>query len=185
LARGKLSWAESIATFEIAIERLLQAAQKAPQKLSVADAPRLIEKCYSEKNLRDLYSIKAAYFELAPEWSAPLNDLVFLSISSILRAASHVGTAQWQYVLPNKTKARVTNPYEALRLQANVMLDDMRFMQANSKSQANLLQTDARSLSCVPDNAIDLVVTSPPYANNYDYADALGDDILGGNKLMG
>ena len=31
---------------------------------------------------------------------------------------------------------------------------------------------DARSCSTVPDNRVTLVVTSPPYANNYDYADA-------------
>src|SRR5690606_36882808 len=83
------------------------------------------------------------------------------------------GTAQWQYVLPNKSKARVTSPYEALDLRARMMIADMAFMQGYSKSShANLLQADARTLLGIPDNSIDLVVTSPPYANNYDYADA-------------
>ncbi|HEY5235220.1 MAG TPA: DNA modification methylase, partial [Rhabdochlamydiaceae bacterium] len=106
-------------------------------------------------------------------WSKSINSLVFLAINSILRASSHVGTAQWQYVLPNRTKARVTNPYDALYIQSKVMLEDMRVMQGQSReSRAKLLQGDARLLEGVPDNSIDLVVTSPPYANNYDYADA-------------
>jgi len=37
---------------------------------------------------------------------------------------------------------------------------------------AKLYQEDARACSSVPDEWADLVITSPPYANNYDYADA-------------
>jgi DNA modification methylase len=173
LARGKIAWAESINLFEIAIASLIETAMKMNIKTSTDDTPLLIEKCYSDENLQDLYSIKSAYFKLSSGWSKSIEDLVFLTINSILRATSKVGTAQWQYVLPNKTKSRVTSPYTALNLQSKMMIDDMRFIQSNSKkTQANLLQSDARTLLGVPDKSIDLVVTSPPYANNYDYADA-------------
>ena len=37
---------------------------------------------------------------------------------------------------------------------------------------AKILQADARYDSGMAKNSIDLVVTSPPYPNNYDYADA-------------
>jgi len=173
LARGKLAWGECINSFEIAINNLVEAAVKVREKVSVNDTPALITKCYSDENLHALYSIKAAYFELSSGWTVSINDLVFLTINSILRSTSHAGTAQWQYVLPNKSKSRVTSPYVALSLQAKMMIDDMKFMQNNSeKPRANLLQSDARNLLGVPDNSINLVVTSPPYANNYDYADA-------------
>lgn len=173
LARGKIAWAESINLFEIAISRLIETATKLKVQVSKNDTPELISKCYSDENLHDLYSIKAAYVELSAGWSKSIDDLVFLTINSILRATSNVGTAQWQYVLPNKTKSRVTSPYAALDLQSKMMIEDMRFIQSNSKiTQANLLQSDARTLLGVPDKSIDLVVTSPPYANNYDYADA-------------
>jgi DNA modification methylase len=173
LARGKIAWAESIDLFEIAINSLIETAMQVKVKVSINDTPVLIAKCYSAENLYDLYSIKAAYFELSSRWSKSIDDLVFLTINSILRATSNVGTAQWQYVLPNKTKSRVTSPYTALNLQSKMMIDDMRFIQSTSQiTQANLLQSDARTLVGVPDKSIDLVVTSPPYANNYDYADA-------------
>lgn len=173
LARGKLSWAETVDGFENAINNLVKSAKQVREGVSVEDTPILIAKCYSTENLKNLYSVKAAYFELSSKWSEPINDLVFLAINSILRVTSHVGTAQWQYVLPNKSKARVTSPYDALDLQAKMMIADMAFMQGYSRaSHANLLQADARTLLGIPDNSIDLVVTSPPYANNYDYADA-------------
>lgn len=173
LGQGKLSWGEDIVNFEAAIFRLTATAEKIRESVSISEANTLIVKCYTEDNLRDLYSVKAAYFKLAPKWTTSINALVFLAINSILRATSHVGTAQWQYVLPNKTKARVNNPYEALKLQAKMMMDDMQVMQNESAiSNAILLPTDSRTLEGVPDKSIDLVITSPPYANNYDYADA-------------
>lgn len=173
LARGKLSWAENIDSFKSAISELVKSAMQVRDGVSLEDTPILVARCYSAENLKNLYSVKAAYFKLSPKWSEPINDLVFLAINSILRITSHVGTAQWQYVLPNKTKARVTSPYDALDIQAKMMIGDMTFMQSYShSSHANLLQGDARLLLGIPDNSIDLVVTSPPYANNYDYADA-------------
>jgi DNA modification methylase len=173
LGAGKLAWAENISDFENAIEKLTDKAKKLRDSVTLELAPELIVKCYSEDSLRDLYSIKAAYLKLASKWSEEINSLVFLAINSILRATSHVGTAQWQYVLPNKTKARVSSPYEALQLQSKMMMDDMQSMQdASPESKATLLQSDSRTLYGVPDNSIDLVITSPPYANNYDYADA-------------
>lgn len=173
LARGKLSWVETVDGFENAVNDLVKSAMQVRDGVRVKDTPILIAKCYSTENLKELYSIKTAYFELSPKWSEPINDLIFLAINSILRVTSHVGTAQWQYVLPNKSKARVTNPYDALDLQAKMMAADMKFMKNYSKSShAKLLQGDARTLLGIPDNSIDLVVTSPPYANNYDYADA-------------
>lgn len=173
LGKGKLSWEENIDDFGAAIFSLKVEALKVRDSVSLNEANALIVKCYSESSLRDLYSIKAAYLNLSTSWTDSINSLVFLSINSILRATSHVGTAQWQYVLPNKTKARVSSPYAALELQAKMMMDDMQTMQIESvSSNAILLPTDSRTLEGVPDKSIDLVITSPPYANNYDYADA-------------
>jgi len=173
LGQGKLSWAESKDDFESAISKLTVAAKKIRDSVSLSEANALIVKCYSIDSLRDLYSIKEAYLKLTPKWPASINSLVFLAVNSILRVTSHVGTAQWQYILTNKTKARVSSPYDALKLQAKMMMDDMQVMQCESvASKATLLPTDSRTLLGVPDKSIDLVITSPPYANNYDYADA-------------
>jgi hypothetical protein len=50
----------------------------------------------------------------------------------------------------------------------------MLWMQSQAdKSSATLITGDARSFGKVLDKKVDAVITSPPYANNYDYADAL------------
>jgi len=49
---------------------------------------------------------------------------------------------------------------------------DIRFMARRAKPLAKLRVDDARKCATVPDGWATLVVTSPPYANNYDYADA-------------
>lgn len=173
LARGKLAWHENVVSFESAINRLIEKAVEISNKSSMESAPELITKCYSNDIIRSLYGIKNAYFKLSHEWAETINDLVFLAINSILRVTSHVGTAQWQYILPNKTKSRVISPYDALKIQAKMMMEDMKVMQCTTNEKLSiLLQGDARTLLEVPDNSIDYVITSPPYANNYDYADA-------------
>ncbi|MEH2358846.1 DNA methyltransferase [Nostoc sp.] len=172
LAQGKLSW--EIHTYEFLsaiaeIKNLAASLQpKFPDKM-----PVLLSKCYTEEVLIYLFKIRQAYLELAPTLSEELQSLTFLAISATLRLSSYVGTAQWQYILPNKRKTKISKPLDALDTQVALMLEDMRYMQClRTASQATLLKEDARILEGIPDKSIDLVITSPPYANNYDYADA-------------
>lgn len=172
LAQGKLSWEIHAHEFLEAITEIKNLATslqpKFPDKM-----PVLLSKCYTEEVLIHLFKIRQAYLELAPTLSEELQSLTFLAISATLRLSSYVGTAQWQYILPNKRKAKISKPLNALDTQVALMLEDMRCMQCiRTASQATLLKEDARILEGIPNKSIDLVITSPPYANNYDYADA-------------
>lgn len=172
LAQGKLAWNTPIPNFSAAIREIQQVATNLEPKFT-EPIPALLSKCYTDAALRDLFKIQQAYRQLATHFSEPLQSLIFLTISAILRVSSYVGTAQWQYVLPNKRKAKINDPFDALRHQAALMQKDMSLMQSLGQSPRSiLLQEDARTLQNVPDTSIDLVITSPPYANNYDYADA-------------
>lgn len=172
LAQGKVSWPANIDNFKRAIADI-ENCSKRSSSASVSEIPALLAKCYTSETLIELFKLRAAYFEVAKDLPEDLRALVFLAINAILRPTSHVGTAQWQYVLPNKRKVNVTAPADALTAQALIMADDMGHMQlVQNTSQTTLVQSDARTLKGVPDGAIDLVITSPPYANNYDYADA-------------
>ncbi|MGL5194064.1 MAG: hypothetical protein ACRC8Y_10810, partial [Chroococcales cyanobacterium] len=172
LAQGKLAWNSPIPDFLAAIEEIQQVAAQLNPKFP-EPIPALLIKCYTEAALGDLFKIQQAYFQLAPHLSEPIQSLVFLTISAILRVSSYVGTAQWQYVLPNKRKAKIHHPFDALTYQTALMQEDMSLMQSLGQSPRSiLLQEDARTLQNIPDGSIDLVITSPPYANNYDYADA-------------
>ena len=172
LAKGKLAWDEKTDDFRQAIIDIENFAAKLDVNIP-NDIPRLLTKCYSEGTLVDLYRLRDAYTEISSSLSKEIRSLVFLAISAILRPVSHVGTAQCQYILPNKRKAKVLQPIEALNAQVDIMINDMQQMSMNScGSKATVILGDARNLSKISTNIIDLVVTSPPYANNYDYADA-------------
>jgi len=116
---------------------------------------------------------------LKQTWSeTEQNDTVktfnWFLITSILRSCSPVGTAQWQYIQPNKTKAKVIDPFIAFEAKVNQMYLDMKRTQNRviNPAASVILNEDARNIQSIPNGWGDLVITSPPYANNYDYADA-------------
>ena len=172
LAQGKLAWSVQIHEFLAAVTEIKSVAASLQQEIP-DNIPVLLSKCYTNEALVDLLKIRQAYLEIAPSLSEELQSIIFLAICAILRPSSHVGTAQWQYILPNKRKAKTCEPFTALEKQVSMMQEDMYQMQfVRRSSQAILIKEDARYLKDIRDNSIDLVITSPPYANNYDYADA-------------
>ncbi len=103
----------------------------------------------------------------------PESELLWLALTAIIRSCSGVGTAQWQYVLPNKSKSGVKTPSTAFQSKATEILQDVDYAQRNGWcSGSHVLMTDARAPTDCPRVQVDAVVTSPPYPNNYDYADA-------------
>jgi hypothetical protein len=169
VARTKLLWRESPGEFrKYALEILAEARE---QHGDAEGYPPLIAKCFPPRILTHLDALKRAWGARAN--GQPLSELTWLALTSVLRICSPVGTAQWQYVLPNKTKVRAILPFKAFESQVYLMSEDMRLRQRESPGPpSQLLQEDARSCNSIPDEWASLVITSPPYANNYDYADA-------------
>lgn len=132
---------------------------------------KLLLKCYDTENLIALESLRAAYAIEVGEGAAsePALDLAWLALTCILRECSAVGTAQWQYVLPNKRKSNVKHPYEAFEQRQRMFALDLLYARRFAGA-TEIVCGDARDY--VDDSSFDLVVTSPPYPNNYDYADA-------------
>jgi hypothetical protein len=169
IARAKLCWREDPEAFRARASSILENARR--QEPSRLKSVNLLEKCFPPPVLNRLLSLKYAW--LASADNSPVSELAWLALVSILRACSPVGTAQWQYVLPRKSKAKATDPYVAFQAKAWEMTSDMRMRQSLAVGwPAKLYQEDARTCSSVPDGWASLVLTSPPYANNYDYADA-------------
>ena len=131
----------------------------------------LLSKCYPPDVLVRLDSLRHAV--VANDDGSPVSRLTWLVLVAILRECSPVGTAQWQYVLPKKSKAKSLDPFAAFAAKARRFAADMTVRQRTPSGPAGrMLADDARTLASIPDGWADLVITSPPYANNYDYADA-------------
>lgn len=132
----------------------------------------LLLRCYSADVLCDLRSIQRGIELVSLAVSQEVADLLWLAFVSILRPASHAGTAQWQYVQPNKVKTRTTCPVAGFKKTINVMADDISTIHGHLAHSMSISLHDARIASDLAPDLVDVVVTSPPYANNFDYADA-------------
>jgi hypothetical protein len=168
LARAKLLYRTDPDAYLQYIKKVTEYAAKLQG--SVDNYPALISQCFSISSLECLDRLRHAWQMLADD--SPQSQLVWLTLVAILRHVSHVGTAPWQYVLPSKNKKSALEPMSAFHLMAESIASDMRLVGKTATYQATLIQSDARTCLGVPDDFANLVITSPPYANNYDYADA-------------
>lgn len=158
---------EMRATFERFISRVSESALVEPN-----DVPPLLTKCYTTDTLSLLLTMRDLFLAKFDSKS-PESELLWLTLTSILRVCSGAGTAQWQYVLPNKSKSRAQTPLAAFQVKATEILQDIEHAQRNSwTSRGSVILTDAREPQNCSKIQVDAVVTSPPYPNNYDYADA-------------
>lgn len=168
LARAKLARRSDTEAFRAMIKAIrASAARRNPD---IGRYPKLVRACYTDEALAELDCLRAAV-----EWADDGTDaaqLSWLTLVAILRRCSHAGTAQWQYVLPKKSKKAPARPFQAFDEVSRTILADMAASPASDAPAANLIQGDARDCDGVPDRFATLVVTSPPYPNNYDYADA-------------
>lgn len=157
---------ESIGREALAVvkQELLNADQA-----DVSGYPELIHKCFKINILRELHVVREVIKRYKDDEA--LYGLLEVALLVTLRLVSHVGTAQWQYILPNKTKKNERQVYPTFKDQLTMMLQDLAQVKT-SRVESDLRLGDARDLSYLEDSSIDLAFTSPPYLNNFDYADS-------------
>ena len=170
IAKAKLNWNYPPDEFKAKSLELLRAAKL--KKITTKEFPKLIASCYPLETIQKLEALKQTWLDRKQD--DQMKNFTWFIITAILRTTSPVGTAQWQYIQPTKTKSKVLDPFVAFESKVNDMFLDMKRTQnrALSITDSIILNEDARNIQSIPDNWGDLVITSPPYANNYDYADA-------------
>lgn len=137
--------------------------------------PELVCKCYSKEKLAYLYVCREAINSLP---LSPFRAFAKLGLTSLLRSISDVHTG-WPYIAPKKERRSMTQGSDVdvigkLRDQLYTMYGDLReiYRVGEPVGKAAFILGDSRSRQDVIDNeAADLVFTSPPYLNNYDYSD--------------
>jgi len=171
VAKAKLGWdVDAKHLRDLATELEAEAIQRTT-KTDRTNIP-LLGKCFTNESLSKLDALKNTFLYKYNNGDA-VSEILWLCITSIIRLCSTAGTAQWQYVLPNKKKAKVIDPFNAFALKIEQIIEDVDYAQSNGWiSISEILNTDARDPEYTEKEVFDLVVTSPPYPNNYDYADA-------------
>ena len=134
--------------------------------------PALVYKCFEEESLIKLDALRAIIQEIEqPEY----DDFFQLALAATLRKTTTAG-AGWPYIAPSK-HARRKAPREPLAafedISMTMILDMLDFQAQNIPiSDHEIICDDAKNLTKhLSYNQVNLIVTSPPYLNNYDYAD--------------
>lgn len=168
--------------FEHDVEALAQEAKAVQENARAIHAdgvhcegvwPELVYKCFDEENLRRLYALRTAVLECdtLPE----RRDFFKVALTATLRDVTSAG-AGWPYIAPSKFAERTVqrDAFVEFQKRCELMVNDViatRIWGAPG-TEHRLVNGDARSLAEYAEpGSIDLILTSPPYLNNYDYAD--------------
>ena len=171
IADAKLSWNFDREVFSALTKDFVDRAQSIIQTEHRSN-DKLLGKMYDNDTLSLLEKFRLSYLHDDFPKNTKEGKLIWLGITSILRPCSYAGTAQWQYVLPNKRKNASKNPLDAFNTYCDqVTADSFQVLLEGWVKNSNVILHDAR-LPFNTDRQFDLLVTSPPYPNNYDYADA-------------
>jgi hypothetical protein len=168
IAEAKLSYRADPKRFLAKFDDAFRYAARIESK--PASYPALIQNCFSSETLSFLDRFRTAVLQEQDDSAEA--KLLWATLICSLRVVSHAGTAPWQYVLPGKKKAVSQPPETALRKMAQMIAMDIQFMARRATPTSQLKLDDARTCNTIADNWATFVITSPPYANNYDYADA-------------
>lgn len=175
VANAKLSWNFETNILHRAARELTDLAQTIPSA-ELRNPDSLIARIFTAQSLEQLERLRLAHHQLAASgtYDTLINELLWLAITGILRPCSFVGTAQWQYVLPSKTKTGNRPPFTAFNTIIEQMFEDQSSAQMDGwVKQSAVVSHDARApFGFLGNRRFDTVITSPPYPNNYDYADA-------------
>ncbi|MDE1819572.1 MAG: hypothetical protein KGJ23_06340 [Euryarchaeota archaeon] len=168
IAQTKVTWDLDLDKLGREADALLRSL---PRRVSSSrlprDLPALLQKCYSPKNLTKLFAIRDALDRVEKVH----RDLFEVALIGTLRAASAAATG-WPYIAPRK-RIQEKDALETFALQLSHCLEDLRATRAERRTvPARALEADARAPP-LGKGSVDLAFTSPPYLNNYDYADRL------------
>lgn len=138
--------------------------------------PELVLKCYEDDTLLDLMFIRNAINDGC--FSQATKDFLFVGLTSILRQVSTAATG-WPYIAPKKQKTTSLNKNAMFEFSRHIkrMVNDVRAMiqeaeQDYKEYNHRIYNTDSRyTQDLIQSSSIDHVFTSPPYLNNFDYAD--------------
>lgn len=154
----------------------MEALQIQPKVPAIDDEHPMVKKCFSDEVLRALVRLRTAI----QTQELPLRGWLQLALVATLRdvSTSHVG---WPYQRPNTpSRARFNDAAERFLERVQWIASDISLRDSNGRPPRTLgwvLRGDSRDIRSFHQalgegELADVCITSPPYLNNYDYADA-------------
>lgn len=183
VAQAKLDWSINPVDIRNALKNIEEevrvrkpALYNSAHDILDKEFPELILKCYSDSVLLELMIIRDTLMSLP--LSRNSYRFLFVGLASLLRQVSSAATG-WPYIAPKKNKVTSNGKIPIVEFKRCIyeMLDDVRITIAKSDpsyidAEHHYFNDDSRNtFRLIPNNSIDHIFTSPPYLNNFDYAD--------------
>ena len=174
VARTKLTWRNDAGELaELATEIVADAHVANRSMNELPDYPELVHKCFTTETLRGLSAIKESITTNCQ--SQRSREFFELTLAATLRLVTTAG-AGWPYIAPSKHARRKIehDPFEKFAETAHSMISDLVYIESLGipPSTHEIYCDDAKNVDLYADtDSVDLMITSPPYLNNYDYAD--------------
>jgi hypothetical protein len=167
ICRAKLPSRHALALLS-EIEQAITAGCKKPASLQLLhEAPlAFLCKLFDETALRQLLGMREELF------SRGLSDdpLAFLILSKTLDLSSHSAT-DGIYKAPTSAK-RSLRPNDAARQTCHMIRSDLRHLgDCDISEAATIYGKSSEDMKELGNGQVSIVVTSPPYLNNFDYAE--------------
>lgn len=126
-----------------------------------------IEHWFPKNVISELSFLKKNILEIREE---DLKDLLLTVLSSIIVRVSNQ-ESDTRYAAIDKHIKNLETIKIFINKAAGVKKIYLDFFEKtkNFNSTVKVLQNDSRNISVISDNFVDLIITSPPYANTYDY----------------
>jgi len=167
ICNAKLPNAVSVNVVEKTHQLLLKGFQHPISTNVLSDSQKaFLEKLYPLDVLETLLGAR----ELLSASDLADNDLAFLMLSRTVDKCSHSQT-DGIYKAPT-SKKRHASPALAATETANLLLEDLDSLDgADLQRRADIFRQSSRSMPQVKNESVSIIVTSPPYLNNFDYAE--------------
>lgn len=156
------------------ISKVIASSSADYKKVSLSDVPELVLKCYSQEALRKLYFL----LNLIEQEKLTKKERDFFKVALVgtLRLSSSAGTG-WPYIAPSKYQGKKIEKeaFATYCKQLQMMLNDIKIVCKDIDTlrsvETKLINGNSKDDHGLAANSMDMLVTSPPYLNNYDYAD--------------
>lgn len=178
IAVAKMNWDVKRKDVESALQKITSEAfsGRTHRNGQLSTYPELIHKCYPESTLYDLHNLREAI--LTVKTTAKTRELLRVALVAVLRTVSSAATG-WPYIAPKKLKTTSSSkdPIQEYSRAVMSMISDLEVIASNARPgyqecSHTLINGDSRSTAGkISDREIDHIFTSPPYLNNFDYAD--------------
>ena len=181
VARAKLTSDYRSTDFDAAISQTRVELQTNPDPLvqepimsTITERPGSTKWLFSRPALKGVLSIR----DIVKRIAAPYSDLLLLILASILTEVGNTTKdgkcvrykSNWREI-----KIEAEDVYRLFFERAVIFRQDIQYIENQHWSSSNaalcLNGSAAKRLKGIPDRSVDMVITSPPYLNSFDYTD--------------